>query len=154
MNSGRTLSEDVLLCVFDHLILHGIDHSEADLSSAQQLHNSLSLVSRAVHGLVRRVRYRSLFVPTPASAQRLLQQPDKTLHTVIRQEMHTITLGRSVGSTDDAVAGEAFERLVAVLGGAGSRVKQARAIGLRIGAGCFTPFARRECGRLVSHTLA
>lgn len=54
------IPDDVLLCIIDNLVSASPDPD--DQQAVQKTHNSLSLVSKGVLSLVRRVRYKHLYI--------------------------------------------------------------------------------------------
>lgn len=117
----------MLLCIFDHVV-----EASGLLELAQKTHNVLSLVSKRVHELVRRVRYKTLFVPTAEKARLLLRRSDKALRATIRGQLRGIELGDSSVLVYEAESDAPFAELLAVLGGAGSRLASVTANGIEL----------------------
>lgn len=89
----------------------------------------LSLVSKSVDGLVRRVRYKQISLRSPAHAQLLLDHPDETIHEHIVQHLCTLYLGPST-STDPEISWIHDEVYSACLAAFGRKLKTLVADGI------------------------
>lgn len=102
----------MLLCIFDSLRPDYSQHG--DVNMAQKTFNALSLVSKDVLSLVRRVRYKQLVVRHSDGAKPLIAKADSALSSIIRHQLRTITLGND----DDELEIETdFAELLAVVAG-------------------------------------
>lgn len=92
MPSSLYLSACTLLCIFDHVLPRLT--TDAELSRAQETHNALSLVSRAVRELVSRyIRYKTMCVPTPERAWLLVNNLTAATCGAIRAQLRGLAFG-------------------------------------------------------------
>lgn len=118
LSGGRSdvlIPDDVLLCIFDSRVPKVA--SWDDMDQVYSCFNSLSLMSKAVHELVDRVRYKYLLVRTPDQAQDLLDNSSRGLLDKIRKKVRAITIGPRHSSA--AVPGCQLAELSAAVGGGG-----------------------------------
>lgn len=144
--SDLFLPDDVLLCIIDHVVVRG--RSDPELASGQRTHNSLSLVSKNVYALVRRVRYKTMFVHSTRSAQLFITQSDTTTRNLVRQQLKSEVFGPADHGGNKPVLSSAFSELLAVLGDTG--VQQVTAQGIKVHNSFFWAVRSRQSVWLAS----